>query len=136
MDPNIWGPGAWLFLHTITLNYPHEPTPTDKEDVREFFRLAGRLLPCFYCRENYAQHLKEYPIQVESKTDLVHWLIDIHNSANESLGKPVLSRQEAMEKILCMYRKQSQNPFAVHSLYFGLLFILIIAGLYIFSRRR
>ena len=22
MEPNIWGPGAWLLLHSITLNYP------------------------------------------------------------------------------------------------------------------
>ena len=135
MDPKIWGPGAWLFLHTITLNYSHDPTPQEKSDIKEFFRLAGRLLPCFYCRENYARHLKEYPIQVDTKTDLVNWLIDVHNDVNKELGKPILSRREAMEKLLCMYRKQPQNPYAVHSLYLGILLILFIAGYFIFLRK-
>lgn len=123
MDPKVWGPGAWLFLHSITFNYPHHPTPRDQEEITTFFDLVGRLLPCFYCRDNYKRHLREYPIQTESKTDLVYWLIDIHNDVNKELGKPVLSRQEAMEKILCMYRKEYQNPECFYSIYFGLILI-------------
>ena len=37
MDPNVWGPPAWLFLHSVTLNYPKNPTPQDQEDYRIFF---------------------------------------------------------------------------------------------------
>ena len=32
MNPNIWGESAWLFLHTITLNYPENPTFLDKHN--------------------------------------------------------------------------------------------------------
>jgi len=134
MDPRIWGPGAWLFLHSISLNYPHDPTERDKEDITNFFTLVGRLLPCFYCRDNYARHIKEFPIQTGSKKDLVYWLIDIHNDVNKELGKPVLSRQEAMDKILCMYRKQPQNPYAIHQLYLGFLVVLLLACVYAFTR--
>lgn len=126
MDPHIWGPGLWLALHSITLNYPDDPSPRDKENTRKFFEYVGYNLPCFFCRDNYARHLKEYPIQLDTKTDLVNWLIDIHNDVNKELGKSVLSRQEAMEKILCMYRKQPQNPFAYRSIYFGFIIILLL----------
>jgi hypothetical protein len=129
MDPRIWGPGAWLFLHSVTLNYPQDPTPRDEEEIKQFFMLVGKILPCFYCRDHYSRHLKEFPIQTGSKKDLVYWLIDIHNDVNKELGKPKLSRQEAMDKILCMYRKQPQNSYAYHGLYFGILLILIITCL-------
>ena len=26
MEPNIWGPGAWTFLHSITFQYPENPS--------------------------------------------------------------------------------------------------------------
>jgi FAD-linked sulfhydryl oxidase len=125
MDPHIWGPGAWLFLHTITLNYPNDPTERDKENTRELFHNIGKNLPCFYCRDNYIRHLKEYPIQLDSKTELVNWLIDIHNDVNREIGKPILSRNEAIEKILCLYRKQPQNPEILYYCYMFFLFLMI-----------
>lgn len=129
MDPKVWGSGAWLFLHSITLNYPHNPTERDKEEITQFFNIVGKVLPCFYCRDNYKKHLKEYPIQVGSKKELVYWLIDIHNDVNKEHNKPILTHDEAMNKILCMYRKQSQNPESIQYIYFGILLILFIAFL-------
>ena len=37
MNVNKWGPGGWVFLHTITFNYPLKPTLADKENYRNFF---------------------------------------------------------------------------------------------------
>ena len=37
MNPKIWGPGGWLFLHSITLNYPENPTENDKMYHKNFF---------------------------------------------------------------------------------------------------
>ena len=37
MHPELWGPGAWKFLHSITFNYPKEPTSRDKEYHAKFF---------------------------------------------------------------------------------------------------
>ena len=28
MDPNVWGPHAWIFLHSITMNYELEDRDT------------------------------------------------------------------------------------------------------------
>jgi mitochondrial FAD-linked sulfhydryl oxidase len=132
MDPKVWGPGLWLALHSITLNYPHYPTEKEKEEITNFFILTGKVLPCFYCRDNFRRHLKEYPINVDSKTELVNWLIDIHNDVNKEIGKPVLSRKEALEKILCMYRKEYQNPESVLLIYFGIIFIFIFIIYFLF----
>ena len=39
MNVNEWGPGGWTFLHTITFNYPLDPTNEDKERYRNFLNL-------------------------------------------------------------------------------------------------
>ena len=35
MDPKIWGPPGWLFLHTLTFNYPNNPTKEEKETTKK-----------------------------------------------------------------------------------------------------
>lgn len=135
MDPNIWGPGAWLFLHSITLNYPRDPTPTDREVITNFFMTLGKVLPCFHCRDNYARHLKKFPIRTESKTELTNWLIDIHNDVRQETGKPTLTYDEAVKKIICTYRKCWQNPYAVHIVYLGIVAILLSLCYCLWRRR-
>ena len=62
MDPEIWGPNAWIFLHTITLNYPNNPTMYDKQNYKNFFVNLHSILPCDWCSKNYKHHLQKYPI--------------------------------------------------------------------------
>jgi hypothetical protein len=33
MLTKVWGPCMWFFLHTISFNYPTEPTKLDKENA-------------------------------------------------------------------------------------------------------
>ena len=37
MDPEVWGPHGWYFLHSITLAYPDNPTDDDKTYHKNFF---------------------------------------------------------------------------------------------------
>ena len=30
MDPSFWGKAAWQYFHTLTFNYPTNPTKDDK----------------------------------------------------------------------------------------------------------
>ena len=40
MEPKVWGPGAWLFLHSITMNYPENPSETEKMYYKNFFKFT------------------------------------------------------------------------------------------------
>ena len=31
MNPKIWGPPGWIFLHSIAYGYPNEPSSDEKE---------------------------------------------------------------------------------------------------------
>ena len=87
MDTKFWGPGGWRFLHTITFNYPENPTAADKRNYKSLFLNFQFTLPCKYCRESYAKFLRELPIEpyLASRSKLTMWLYLIHNKVNDKL---------------------------------------------------
>ena len=93
MNPNVWGPGAWIFLHSITLNYPNNPTQVDKKIYSDFFNLLGKVLPCNICNNHYIQNNNILPVQfnIDSKDSLVKWLVEIHNKINKINNKPIIT---------------------------------------------
>ena len=60
MEPKIWGEHAWIFLHTITLNFPENPTFEDKHNYKTFFESLKYILPCPTCREHYKENINKY----------------------------------------------------------------------------
>ena len=81
MEPQVWGPHGWFFLHSVTMAYPEKPTKKDKEDYFIFFNTLTKVLPCEVCRKHFKQHMAEIPIEpaLQSRQTLVEWLIKIHN---------------------------------------------------------
>ena len=79
-----------------------------------------------YVHHSYVENLQILPIQADSKLELVWWTIDLHNLVNKSTGKPILSREEALQKIISMYTEYPNNPEAYELLYIGILINLII----------
>jgi hypothetical protein len=109
MDSRFWGPHAWIFLHSITLEYPDVPTMRDKDNMSNFFNSLGNVLPCYKCKINFPKHLIKYPLNndvLSSKTRLVKWLIDIHNEVNIMTGKEVMPYEIALKNILEKYENK------------------------------
>jgi hypothetical protein len=126
MNQNVWGKGAWILIHSIAVNYPEYPTPSEKENTIKFFSILGDVLPCRFCRQHYRENLKYLPIKAGSKMDLVWWTIDIHNRVNASTNKKILSRDDALKKIISIYKNQPCNPEGYQLLYVGLLMLFFI----------
>jgi len=108
INNNIWGPSAWLFLHTITFNYPDDPTNQDKNNYYSFFSNLKHVLPCEKCKKHYAENFNKYDLEqnLNSKDDLVEWLIDIHNEVNKSNNKKIWSYDEVYNE----YNNNIYNP--------------------------
>ena len=131
MEPKIWGKHAWLFLHTITLNYPDEPTLSDKQNYKSFFESLIDILPCPTCREHYEQNIINHPIDLSSRESLIKWLIKIHNLVNEKNGKPILSYEDVINNYKDIY-----NPNNKYNKYIKTILIMIIIVLFIIIIRK
>lgn len=90
---NVWGPAAWMFLHTITLNY--QPSKHNASAFLRFFRDLGHVLPCSTCRTNYQDLLKNPKYRLDERTlqsrrSLSFWLFRVHNHINKKTKKSLM----------------------------------------------
>lgn len=54
-DVQALGRSAWTFLHTLSANYPKNPTQEEKSDMKQFLGLFGKLYPCWVCAEDFRE---------------------------------------------------------------------------------
>ena len=86
----VWGPPLWHSLHTISFNYPVNPTQEDKKHYRDFIISLQYVLPCKYCRINLTKNFKAMPLTMECMKDresFSRYIYDLHEFINKMLGK-------------------------------------------------
>ena len=90
MVVNIWGPAAWHFIHTMSFNYPVEPTIANKKHYRDFIYNLRNVLPCKYCRMNLEKNFKRLPLTEKDMKDretFSRYIFNLHELVNKMLGK-------------------------------------------------
>ena len=78
MDPDVWGPKLWFTMHTISLNYPENPTSQEKQSNEIFFNNLQNIIPCDLCKQHYSTYLKTHPVtkHLSNKMSLVKWVLN------------------------------------------------------------
>jgi len=112
MKPEVWGPHAWIFLHSITFNYPDNPTEDEKKHYKNFFENLKFILPCDLCKEHYKINIKKKKLTdkvLSSRKNLIEWLIDIHNEVNKRNKKKKLKYKEVVKKYLDFYEGKNND---------------------------
>jgi len=99
MNQNLWGPKYWFTLHTLSFEYPTQPTSNDKKRYYNFISSLQHMLPCSICRVNFKKNLKSSPLEdhLHSRKDLVYWVIDVHNKVNLETGKRLYTHEEVIQ---------------------------------------
>lgn len=90
MLTTVWGPAAWHFLHTLSFNYPVNPTKEDKKHYKDFIYNLRNVLPCKYCRINLTNNLKQKPLlmcHMKSRSTFSKYIYELHELVNKMLGK-------------------------------------------------
>jgi len=90
MMTKIWGPPTWFMIHTISFNYPNNPTSEDKIRYRNFVLNLRHVLPCKYCRMNLTNNLKKMPLtmkHLESRETFSRFIYELHEMVNKMLEK-------------------------------------------------
>ena len=99
LDPNYWGPSAWLFLETCLEGAEHD-TKAKKAQI-ELYRLLPDLLPCERCREHTKEYLYHNPPSL--KSDLRDWLSTFKETIRQ---RKMMEHME--ENLQEFYQKQQE----------------------------
>jgi hypothetical protein len=92
MQTAIFGPPLWHTLHTMSFNYPMNPTESDKKNYTVFILSLEHVLPCSHCRDNYKNNLTESkfnPGVMKNRNTFSRFIYDLHNHVNHMLGKTI-----------------------------------------------
>lgn len=90
MLTTVWGPSLWHFLHTMSFNYPVQPTAEQKKQYKDFIQSLVHILPCKYCRVNLVKNFKTLPLKhadMESRDTFSRYVYKLHELINAMLGK-------------------------------------------------
>ena len=90
MLTTVWGPSMWHYLHTMSFNYPINPTEHDKKYYREFILNLQYVLPCKHCRINLKKNFKQMPLTMEHMKNRYNYslyIYKLHEHVNKMLNK-------------------------------------------------
>lgn len=90
MISSVWGPAMWHYLHTMSFNYPVNPTIEDKRNYKCFVLNLRYVLPCKYCRMNLKTNFKQLPLKnsdMENRETFSRYIYELHELVNRMLDK-------------------------------------------------
>jgi hypothetical protein len=141
LDPTIWGPHYWFFLHTISLNYPLRPNAITKKKYYEFIQNFHMFIPVEKMSSNFSKLIKEYPVTpyLDSRDTFIRWVHFIHNKINYKLEKDNVSLEKFYIDYYDKYKTidiKIKDYFNIKGkiLYLSVLIFLIISIFYLYNR--
>ena len=141
LDPKIWGPHYWFFLHTLSMTYPIHPNSITKKKYYEFIQNLPLFIPVEQISSEFSKLLDKYPIApyLDNRESFIRWMHFIHNKINEKLEKPKISLNDFFIKYYNEYKPKSEkdvefNKMKEKIVYFSLIIILSIAIYYLYDK--
>ena len=131
LNPQIWGPKGWFFLESCIIGYPTNPTEHDKTIFKNILNNIGFILPCNKCRNNYINHLHEYPLNnkiLSNKDLLLEWFVKIHNIAS---GKNN-NLQSTLDYYTNIYSNDSNYN---HIILISIIIIILLFGIIYYTHK-
>jgi len=97
-DENVktknWGSQMWTMMHTYSYLYPDNPTENNKNEAIHFYDSIEDFIKCGMCKENAKEFSKNNKVNVDTKDELIEWVLKFHNTVNKELGKEVWTREQ------------------------------------------
>ena len=100
LNPEVWGPHYWFFLHTVAESYPMHPNEVSKRKYYDLIQNMPIFIPDDEMGGKFSRLLDKYPVTpyLDNRDSFVRWVHFIHNKMNVKLGKVELSLPYALEK--------------------------------------
>ena len=131
LDPKVWGPHYWFFLHTLAMTYPHHPNGVTKKKYYEFIQNLPLFLPVEQISTSFSKLIEKYPITpyLDDRDSFIRWTHFIHNKINEALEKPKISLQDFYVNYYDAYKTQDEKLATIKKIQGKIIDILIILGI-------
>ena len=141
LDPKVWGPHYWFFLHTLAMTYPYHPNAVTKKKYYEFIQNLPLFLPVQEISSEFSKLIDKYPITsyLDNRDSFVRWMHFIHNKINEKLEKPQISLNDFFIKYYDEYKTNDEKLTQYYKLrdraiYFGIIFSCVGAIYYLYDK--
>lgn len=136
LDPKIWGPHYWFFLHTLAMTYPHHPNAVTKKKYYEFVQNLPLFIPVEQISKELERLIDKYPITpyLDNRDSFVRWMHFIHNKINEKIEKPEISLNDFFVEYYNAYKSKDEQLIEFYNLrsklIYGGLMVLILGTIY------
>ena len=125
IDPEYWGKSGWIFLNSIALTYK----PEHKEKYRQFILQLPWILPCTSCGHNLTKNIDKLDEALESKQNLIKWLVDVRNGVYVDNGTP-WKHKNIKETFNEIFYSHQSNVNAYWWLFFSVLVLVMLIYLF------
>ena len=128
LDPDVWGPHYWFFLHTISMTYPKYPNAATKKKYYEFIQNLPLFIPVEKISTEFYNIIEEYPITpyLDNKESLIRWMHFIHNKINTKLEKPTISLGKFYENYYDAYKPTNVKMMEYYKLRKKIIYITVV----------
>lgn len=136
LDPKIWGPHYWFFLHTLAMTYPHHPNSVTKKKYYEFVQNLPLFIPVDEISKEFEKLIDVYPITpyLDNRDSFVRWMHFIHNKINEKIEKPQISLNDFFVSYYNEYKSQNEKLSEFYrlreKLVYGGILVTILGSIY------
>jgi len=91
----LWGPLGWMTLHSVSLIYPENPSPAEKQIASRFLDLFADTISCNQCKMHFKTirllYASSNPGYLNSRQEFALFGFRAHNTVNRRLDKPLQS---------------------------------------------
>jgi len=141
LDPKIWGPHYWFFLHTLATTYPHTPNEVARKKYYDFIQNLPLFLPIPEIGNEFSRLIDLYPVTpyLDSRQSFMKWMHYIHNKINISLDLPEKTMEESMTEYYEHYKPKAvkdaeQRRRREKYIFLGFIITIILLSVYLYNK--
>ena len=89
INPKLWGPHYWKVFHITAFAYPDNPSDSDKDVYRTFYKTFAKILPCDKCSISARKQntTVDWDSVLQNRDTLIRWTYDYHDLVNAKIKK-------------------------------------------------
>lgn len=141
LDPKVWGPHYWFFLHTIAMTYPNHPNAITKKKYYEFIQTLPLFIPVEQMSSDFVKLLNTYPVQpyLDNRESFIRWVWFIHNKINKKLEKEPITLSEFSIKYYNEYKTVGEKyadyyRYKEKIIFFSILLAIVVSIYYLYDK--